>query len=227
MITPNLKTLGLSICLAATVVIPGMAQTTTAQTGGVLSAAQLKTHFEKFAVTWIPVAITATVPKDGAWAAFAAWDPSTGQAIGIAGYGGAGTLTVNHNGQSGSCFSIGGVGGNLNVGAKSGSISYFQVAAAAGDAVPTDVNQANALYIKLFGAAALPAGQSLSTLKVGPYGKAGAFYFKASTSQSYTTANGKKGKATVGLVKAIALVNGKLSAIWASGSGSVWGKYSK
>lgn len=225
MINSRFDRFGLYVLFLAASVATSTAQATVKGVGGVIPAAKVAGFLTSFAAV-IPSQGTATVTKDATWVAITAYNPTTGKAVALAGVGGSGSYRATVSGASGPCFSMGGAMMNASLDAGAGSVTYYQLNAA-GDPIPGDANGANALFVKLFGPGSLNSGESLSKVKISPNGANGAFYWTTSAPVTYTTLAGSKRTTTVTVIKAIALVNGQLAAVYALGTGALWGKYSK
>lgn len=223
----NLKNLA-PMTLVATLVTmslaPARAQVEYGGSSALVPAARVATFFQNFAAAAIPSAGKATVTKDGKAGVFAAYNPATGKAVALAGIGGSGAFTASASGKSGPCAAISGLAAN-KAGGGTETFTYYQLNCPS-DPVPATAADADALFTQAFGPGSL-RGHSLTTFKAGPYGRAIGLYWLGQETISWTNWYGVPVTYQLNVIRAVTLVNGKLCAIYATGSGTSWGAYAK
>lgn len=224
MIKNTFATMTLVAILSTAALSPVNAEVQAGADTAPIPAARMATFFQNFASVAIPSVGKATVTKDGKAGVFGAYNPATGKALALAGVGGAGTFTAKASGKSGPCASVAGVA-VTNGGAGSESFNYYQLNCP-GEQIPTTTNAANALFEASFGKGSL-RGQSLTVLRSGPNGRVLALSSSTFETINWHTWSGVKATTKLGVVRSIALIDGKLCAIYSSGSGTLWGKYAK
>lgn len=220
----NITKLALAALFATMSLTPALAETQTAGATSTIPAARVANYFENFASTIIPSSGTASVGKDGKSGIFAAYNPATGRSVVLAGVGGSGTYKASKSGKSGPCLAVSGFAAT-NDGAGLGSLAYYQLDCP-NEKIPVSAGEANALFTAAFGPLAL-RGQNLSQVKSGPYGHVAAWYTVRTESASWTNWWGVKVSSQINVMRSIALVNGKLCAIYTAGHGKAWGEYAK
>lgn len=225
MYVKTIARIGIASLVALCAAASSYAQVQASGGTGVVPAAKVAQFFQNYAVVAIPSELTATVTKDGRYGAYGAYNPATGQAVLVAGIGGSGTFATKASGRGGPCATVGGYGIDATLSGGSSSFVYYQANATTEDAVPATTADADALFRKFYGANSLPDGQSLTNLRAGPNGKAAALYWKGSQTLNWTLPSGKKAAWKITVLKGLALVNGKLGAIYAAGSGTLWGRF--
>lgn len=220
----NITKLTLAALIATVSFTPARAEVQAGAATATIPAGRVETYFENFAAVTIPSIGKASVQKDAKVGVFAAYNPATGRAVVLSGIGGAGTFQASKSGKSGPCLTVSASAANTQ-GAVSESFAYYQLNCP-GEKIPTTTGAANALFTEAFGPLSL-RGQSLSVLTSGPNGQVLAYYTLRQESATWTNWWGTKVTSQINVMRSIALVNGKLSAIYAAGRGKGWGEYAK